>query len=124
MAKLEHEELTEKIIGGAIEVHRRLGPGFLESIYENALVLEPRKRGLRVEQQRALSIEYNGVEVGKHILDLFVEDTIVVELKAIKNLEDVHFSIVRSYLKAVGQHHGLLLNFAKPTLAVRRVLCP
>jgi GxxExxY protein len=122
--KLEHEELTEKIIGAAIEVHKRLGPGYLESIYENALVIELRKRGLEPQQQHSVKIEYDGIEVGKHVLDLMVQNTIVIELKAIKNLEDVHFSIVRSYLKAVGQHHGLLLNFAKPTLEVKRVLCP
>ncbi len=120
---LEHGELTERIIGAAIEVHKRLGPGFLESIYENALVIELGKRGLKTDQQRQIPVTYDGIEVGKHILDLLVEDTIVVELKAIKNLEDIHFAIVRSYLKAVGRRHGLLLNFQKPTLEVRRVIC-
>ena len=70
---LEHEELTEKIIGGAIEVHRRLGPGFLESIYENALVIELNKRGLSVQPQVEVPIRYDGIEVGRHILDLVVE---------------------------------------------------
>src|SRR5215210_7553820 len=93
---LEFEALTEQIIGAAIEVHRRLGPGFLESIYEKALI-----------------IDYDGEEVGRHRLDLLVEGTIVVELKAVKNFEDVHFAVVRSYLKALGRRHGLLLNFAK-----------
>jgi GxxExxY protein len=120
---LEHQELTEKIIGAAIEVHKRLGPGFLESIYENALVIELGKRSLKADQQRQISVQYDGVEVGKHILDLLVEDTIVVELKAIKNLEDIHFAIVRSYLRAAGRRHGLLLNFQKPTLEVKRVIC-
>jgi GxxExxY protein len=119
---LEYEELTEKIIGAAIEVHRRLGPGFLEAIYENALVIALRKRGLRVAQQHEVTIEYDGKEVGKHRLDLFVEDTIVVELKTVKDLEDIHFAIVKSYLKAVGQKHGLLLNFAKETLEIKRVI--
>ena len=120
---LEHEELTEKIIGAAIEVHRRLGPGFVESVYENALVIELRKRGLKVEQQREVVISYDGEEVGRHRLDLFVEDTFVVELKTVKNLEDIHFAIVKSYLRAVGKEHGLLLNFAKVTLEARRVIC-
>ena len=110
---LEHEALTERIIGAAIEVHRRLGPGFLESVYEKALVVELKKRGLAVERQVEIIVYYAGVEVGRHVLDLFVENTIVVELKAIKNLEDVHFAIVRSYLKAADRKHGLLLNFAK-----------
>jgi GxxExxY protein len=121
---LEHEALTEQIIGAAIEVHRRLGPGFLESIYEKALLIELKKRGLATTYQREIPIIYDGNEVGLHRLDLLVEETIVVELKAIKNLEDVHFAIVRSYLKAIGRKHGLLLNFAKPTLEIKRVIAP
>jgi len=120
---LAYEELTKKIIGAAIEVHRQLGPGFLESIYENALVIALHQMGLKVEQQVEIIVEYIGTEVGRHRLDLMVEDTIIVELKAIKNLEDVHFAIVKSYLKAAGKQHGLLLNFAKTTLEVRRVIC-
>jgi GxxExxY protein len=120
---LEHGELTEKIIGAAIEVHRRLGPGFIESIYENAFVIELRSRGLAVEQQKEVLVEYDGVEVGRHRLDLLVEDTIVVELKAIKDVEDIHFAVVKSYLKALRKHHGLLINFSKPTLQVNRVIC-
>ena len=120
--ELEHEDLTGQIIGAAIEVHRRLGPGFLESIYENALVVELKKSRLIVSQQLEVPIFYDEVEVGKHRIDLFVEGTIVVELKAIKNLEDVHFAIVKSYLLAIGQQHGLLLNFAKVRLEVKRVI--
>ena len=119
---LEHEALTERIIGAAIEVHRRLGPGFLESIYEKALVIELRKRSMDVVAQVEIPVTYDGIEIGLHRLDLLVEKTIVVELKAVKNLEDVHFAVVRSYLKALGQKHGLLLNFAKPTLEIRRVI--
>ncbi len=119
---LEHKALTEKIIGAAISVHRQLGPGFIESIYENALVIELRKNGLHVEQQVEVAVEYDGVEVGRHRLDLYVDNTIVVELKAIKALENIHFAIVRSYLKAIGKKHGLLLNFAKETLEMKRVL--
>jgi GxxExxY protein len=119
---LAHEELTKKIIGAAIEVHRKLGPGFLESIYENALILELCGRGLKVENQVEIPIKYGEKEIGKHRLDLLVEDTIVVELKAVKNLEDVHFAIVKSYLRAAGKQHGLLLNFAKTTIEVKRVI--
>ena len=121
---LEHEALTEKIIGAAIEVHRRLGPGFLESIYEKSLIIELRKAGLTVDSQKELIIRYDGAEVGRHKLDLFVENTIIVELKAIKNIEDVHFAIVRSYLRAAGQKHALILNFAKITLEIKRVIAP
>jgi GxxExxY protein len=119
---LEYEELTDKIIGAAIEVHRRLGPGFLESIYENALVLELQKKNLQVEKQKEIIIEYDGVEIGRHRMDLLIENTIVVELKAIKNLEDVHFAIVKSYLRAIRQKHGLLLNFEKTKLDIKRVI--
>ena len=119
---LEHEKLTEQIIGCAIEVHKKLGPGFLESIYENAVVLELRKRKFQVEQQREVIVKYDGVEIGRHRLDLIVADTIVVELKALKNIEDIHFAVVRSYLKAFGKEHGLLINFSKPVLEVKRVI--
>ena len=121
---LEHEELTGKIIGTAIEVHRQLGPGFIESIYENALVYELRKRDLKLEQQLEEPILYDGkVDVGKHRLDLFVENEIVVDLKTISELLDIHFAIVKSQLRAVKRQHGLLLNFAKVTLEAKRVIC-
>ncbi len=119
---LEHEELTGEIIAGAIEVHKRLGPGFIEQIYENALILELRKRGLKVDKEVSVTIKYDGIEVGMHRLDLLVEDEIIVELKAVTDFEDVHFSVVRSYLKALGKEHGLLLNFAKPKLEIKRVI--
>lgn len=122
MSPLEHEKLTERIIGAAIEVHRKLGPGFIESFYENALMIELRKRGLVAERQIEVPVFYDDTEVGRHRLDIFVEDTIVVELKAVKKLEDIHFAIAKSYLKAVGRNHGLLLNFASVTLDVKRVI--
>lgn len=119
---LEHNELTEKIIGCAIEVHKKLGPGFLESIYENAFILELEKHNLHVERQQEVIVKYDGIEVGRHRLDLIVNDTIVVELKAVKNIEDVHFAIVKSYLKALGKQHGLIINFSKPVVEVKRVI--
>ena len=122
MNKLVHEELTGKIIACAIEVHKALGPGFLESIYEAALVVELNRAGLKVERQKVLPIYYRDVPVGEYRLDLLVEDTIVVELKAISGLEDIHFAIVRSYLKAAGLEHGLLFNFASMPLTVKRVI--
>jgi len=122
MKSLVHEELTGRIIACAIEVHKALGPGFLESIYEAALLVELKRAGLKVEQQKPLPIYYRTVLVGEHRLDLLVEDQIVVELKAISGLEDIHFAIVRSYLKAVGLEHGLLFNFATMPLTVKRVI--
>jgi len=119
---LEYKELTGRIIAAAIEVHKRLGPGFLESIYENSLLMELQRRGLHAVQQIIIDVNYDGHKVGEHRLDMMVEDTIVVELKAVKDLEDIHFAIVKSYLKASGKSHGLLLNFAKPTLEIKRVI--
>jgi GxxExxY protein len=120
---LEFEELTGKTIGAAIEVHRQLGPGFIESFYENALVYELRRRGLKVEQQLEVPVIYDGnVEVGKHRLDLVVEGEIVIDLKAVSELLDVHFAIVKSQLRAVKLKHGLLLNFAKVKLEAKRVI--
>lgn len=119
---LEYGDLTDKIIGCAIEVHKKLGPGFLESIYENAFIIELHKQNFQVERQREVVINYDGFEIGRHRLDLVVDDTIVVELKAVKNIEDVHFAIVKSYLKALGKEHGLIINFSKKVLEVKRVI--
>ena len=121
---LEYSDLTESIIGAAIEVHRTLGPGFLESVYENALVIELRKRTLNVEQQKVISIKYDGVEVGTHRLDVVVQAQVIVDLKTIKAFEDVHFAVVRSQLRAAGLKHGLLLNFAGVKLQIKRVIAP
>jgi GxxExxY protein len=122
MNGLAHEDLTGRIISCAIEVHKSLGPGFLESVYETALLIELRHAGLQVEQQKILPIAYRGTTVGEHRLDLLVENKIVVELKAISALEDIHFAIVRSYLKAARLEHGLLLNFATMPLTMKRVI--
>ncbi len=122
MKNLIHEELTSRIIACAIEVHKTLGPGFLESIYEAALIVELKRNGLKVEAQRILPVFYREILVGEHRLDLLVENKIVIELKAISELEDIHFAIVRSYLKAVGLEHGLLFNFATMPLTVKRVI--
>ena len=118
---LEHEDLTGSIIGAAIEVHKHLGPGFVESIYENALCLELRTRGIPFSRQVAVPVVYRDVEVGLHRLDLVVGDRIVVELKAVKELADSHFVVVRSYLRAARLEHALILNFAKATLEIKRV---
>jgi GxxExxY protein len=119
---LEYEELTGKIIGGAIEVHKALGPGFIESVYENALVEEMRQRGILFEKQKTVPVFYRGVEVGTHRLDLFVGGSIVVELKTVTDVTDAHFAVVRSYLRAMHRNHGLILNFSKPKLEVKRVM--
>ena len=120
--KHQFEELSNRIIGAAIEVHRELGPGFLENIYEEALKIELSEHKLHYDSQKDISIKYLGVEVGRHRLDLVVEKKIIVELKTVKELADIHFAQLRSYLKATGLKIGLLLNFAKPTLEIKRVV--
>jgi GxxExxY protein len=120
--KHQFEELSRKTIGVAIEVHRELGPGFLESIYEEALKVGLSKCRLNHESQKEIKIEYLDVEVGLHRLDLIVENKIIIELKAVKEFADIHFAQLRSYLKATGLKVGLLLNFAKPTLEIKRIV--
>lgn len=116
------EQLSSKIIEAAIAVHKTLAPGFLESIYENALKTALRHRGIVYEAQKEVVIIFEGEEVGVHRLDLLVENQIIVELKAVKALEDIHFAPLRSYLKATGKRVGLLMNFNAPTLIIKRVV--
>ena len=118
----QFEKLSNKIIGAAIEVHSELGPGFLESIYEEALKLELSEHDLKFEAQKEINIEYLGVLVGTHRLDIIVEDKIIIELKAVKDLTDIHFVQLRSYLKTIDLKIGPLLYFSKPTLEIRRVV--
>jgi GxxExxY protein len=119
--ELKQKDLTEPIIGAAIAVHRHLGPGFLESIYEEAVCVEFDEMGIPYERQKPVQLTYRGKPIGEHRLDLLVGGNIVVELKAIAALEKIHFSVVRSYMKAVGCDVGLLLNFATMPLTVKRV---
>ena len=114
--------MSNQIIGAAIKVHKELGPGFLESIYEEALKVELSKNELDFASQMEVQIKYLGVPVDLHRLDLLVQNEVIVELKAVKELADIHFAQLRSYLKATGMNVGLLLNFSKPTLEVRRVV--
>lgn len=113
--KHQFEEFSNKIIGAAIEVHRTLGPGFLESIYEEALKIELSKLKFYYDNQKEINIKHHGIDIGQHCLDIVVENVIIVELKAVKEFADIHFAQLRSYLKATGLKVGLLLNFGKPT---------
>ena len=119
--ELGNDELRERIIGAVIHVHTELGPGFLESIYEEALSVELRYLGIEFERQKPVPIFYRAHPIGEHRIDLLVERSIVVELKAITTLEDVHFAILRSYLKALGLSDALLFNFAATRLTIKRV---
>lgn len=117
-----HSGLTERILGAAIHVHRQLGPGFLEKMYENALCLEFAKRRLPFQRQVPVTVRYDGEEIGMHRLDLIVEGKVVVEIKAAKDIEDVHLATVLSYLRATGLQAGLLLNYRAARLGIRRVV--
>ena len=119
--ELPDKDLTARIINAAIQVHKVLGPGFLESIYEEALCIELAGRNIPFERQKSVRLTYAGKPIGEHRLDLLIAERVVVELKAISNLEPVHFSIVRSYMKALNVDSGLLLNFAVMPLTVKRV---
>ena len=118
---LEYEELTGQIISAAIEVHSTLGPGFVEPVYQKAMEVELRLREISYEREKSISVQYKGENVGEHRLDFFVFSEIVVELKAVKRIENAHFAMVRSYLRASRRQHGLILNFSDTTLAPKRV---
>ena len=117
-----HSGLTERILGAAIHVHRALGPGFLEKLYENALCLELTKRQLPFQRQVPVRIRYDGEEIGMHVLDLIIDQKVVVEVKAIKEVDDVHLATVLSYLRATSLQAGLVLNVRAGRLGIRRVV--
>jgi GxxExxY protein len=119
--ELRDSGLTDAIISAAIAAHRELGPGFIESVYEQALAVEFALRGIAFVRQKPIPLFYRDHQIGEHRLDFLVEEKIVVELKAIDSLEKVHFAIVRSYLKAGGLADGLILNFSSMPLTVKRV---
>jgi len=111
------KDLTEKIIGAAIEVHKYWGPGLLESVYEKSLVRELELRGIEFKQQVELPLQYKGVDVGDGLrLDLIVEGSVVVELKVVKEFEPIHEAQLLTYMKLTGCKVGLLINFNKTTL--------
>jgi GxxExxY protein len=117
----DKETLIERLIGAAIRVHTELGPGFLESLYEEALAIELRSVGISFERQKPVPIFYRAQPIGQHRVDLLIENAIVIELKATTALENVHFAVLRSYLKALGLADGLLFNFAATRLTIKRV---
>jgi GxxExxY protein len=118
--ELRNAAVTAHIIAAAIAVHRQLGPGFLESVYEKALAVEFAQSGIQYTRQHCIPIFYRDHHIGEHRLDFLVEGKIIVELKAISALENIHFAIGRSYLKAAGLEDGLLLNFAATPLTIKR----
>jgi len=115
-------EISRSVIGAAIRVANSLGNGFLERVYENALALELRLAGHHVEQQRPVDVRYRGEIVGVYQVDLLVDSSLVVELKAVDALAPPHKAQCLNYLRATGLHIGLLINFGRPRLEIRRIL--
>ena len=111
-----YADLTRRIIEAAIEVHRILGPGFLESVYEEALAHEFDLRGIPYKRQITYQIGYKDIVAGEHRLDFLVDDKVVLDLKAVKDFEDVHIAITLSYMRATKKRVGLLINFNKARL--------
>lgn len=121
---MEKDPVTESIIAAAIEVHRCLGPGLLEAIYEEALCIEFELRGIPYERQVPMDVVYKGHRIAGERLDLLVQNEVVVELKSVSKLPDVAIAQVISYLKASGLKRGLLINFGQIRLVdgVKRIV--
>lgn len=116
------EKITGNIIGAAIAVSNELGIGFLEKVYENALLAELAIRGVQAMQQQPLVVRYKGVIVGEYVADLVVESEVLVELKHVKNLDSVHLAQCLNYLKTTGLRVCLLINFGNNRLEWKRIL--
>ncbi len=117
---MEYEELTEKIIGCAYRVFNRMGSGFLESVYEKCLMIELAKSGLQAEAQFPIHVEYDGETVGEFIADVLVEGSVILKLKAVKQIVRAHEVQLVNYLTATGKEVGLILNFSEEKVEVKR----
>ena len=116
----KYGEITEQILGAAFEVHNTLGCGFLEKVYENALVYELRQRGLKAETQKEVKVYYKKQEVGIYVADLIVQEKVIVELKAVDEVTKIHYAQLMNYMKATGYEIGIIINFAKTKLEYKR----
>ena len=119
---MDVNEITEKIIVSLFKVSNTLGGGFLEKVYENASAIEIAKTGLDVKQQFPIEVKYDGVVVGQFFADLLIADLVLVELKAVKLLEDVHTAQCLNYLRATNLPVCLLVNFYRPKLEIKRIV--
>ena len=117
-----YNDLTEKIIKAAIKVHKKLGPGFIEKLYQRALEIELANNKIPVEREKLLKLTYGGVNVGSDKVDFEVEGKVLVELKAVSERSNIHRAQLISYLKASGHKVGLLINFAQIKLQVKRII--
>jgi GxxExxY protein len=116
------DKLTEKIIGCAFTVSNTLGCGFLEKVYENALMVEMKACGLACEQQKQIPVTYRGTMVGDYYADILVESQVILEIKAAKAIDDTHQAQLINYLKATSIHTGLILNFGTPKVGFKRLV--
>ncbi|MGB5992997.1 MAG: GxxExxY protein [Desulfobacterales bacterium] len=119
---MEINDITYKINGAVFEVNRVLGAGFLEKVYENALLFEIKKQGLKAERQVPIKVLYKKQLVGEYIADIFVEKKVVVEIKTVENLDKMHEAQLLNYLKATGLQIGLLVNFKHPKAEIKRMV--
>ena len=117
---MDLNDLTYKITGAVYEVNRVLGPGFLEKVYENALLIELRNQGLNAESQVPLKVQYKGNIVGDYLADIVVENKVILELKAVEKIQKIYEAQMLNYLKATGMQVGLLINFKHPKADVKR----
>jgi GxxExxY protein len=115
-------DITYAINGAVFEVNNILGPGFLERVYENALLVELKRRGLKAKSQVTIAVSYKGEVVGDYAADLFVENEVIVELKTVENLDRAHEAQLLNYLKATGLHVGLLVNFKHKKADIKRMV--
>ena len=115
-------DITYAINGAVFEVNRVLGPGFLEKVYENALLIELKRRGLKAENQVPIKVLYKEDVVGEYIADLLVEKQVIIELKTVKNIDKVHEAQLLNYLNATGIKVGLLVNFKNPKAEIKRMV--
>lgn len=122
MMDYQYKDLTEKIIGVAIDVHKELGSGFPEKIYQRALKIAFKHGGLKFFPEKRFEVEFMGKNVGYEVVDFLVENTVVVEIKAISEITNIQVGQVVSYLKATKRSIGLILNFAKSKLDIKRVV--
>ncbi len=117
---MDINELTYLINGAIFEVNRELGAGFLEKVYENALLIELIDRALRAENQVPIKVKYKGTEVGEYFADIVVENQVILEIKAVASLQKIHEAQLLNYLKATGYKIGLLVNFTHPKAEIKR----
>lgn len=117
-----HSNLTKTIIGVAIDIHKQLGPGFIEKIYQRAMYLEMKRRKIDFEREKKIEIYYNNANLGFEKVDFLIDNKVIVELKSVSDINDIHCAQLISYLKAANKKIGLILNFAKDKLEIKRII--